>query len=226
MATPPQPPMFQKQSQQQNKSRGCFVGGAIAVGIVGFMMFAFIFMVGIFASVADVANDSIKEISIDDEFLNSQDKIAIIDIKGVIGGKELSAELVISELRKAQNDDDVKAIILDMNTPGGEVTASDEIHHEIQKFRKTGRKVITCMHSMGASGGYLIAAGTDHIIANKVTLTGSFGVIMSTYNYAKLLDKIGVQAVTYKSGNMKDFLSGSRVRTPQEQKPLWTERAC
>jgi protease-4 len=111
---------------------------------------------------------------------------------------------------------DVVAIILDMDTPGGEVTASDELHREVLRCRDAGKPVVTCMRAMGASGGYFIAAGSDWIVANRLTMTGSVGVIISTLNYKELFAKVGLDSEVYRSGDMKDMLNGARARRPDE----------
>ena len=147
--------------------------------------------------------------------------IAVINIKGVIGESSdysmVSPTRIIPVLKSLQENQDVKALILDMDSPGGEVTASDEIHAALLAFKEKKKiPVITCMHSMGASGGYYIAAASDYIIANRNTFTGSIGVIISSLNVTQLLDKIGVSAETYRSGDMKDMLSPTRPRTQKE----------
>ena len=152
---------------------------------------------------------------------NAQATIAVVDVKGVIVSSEhvdvASVPRITAALKQAAARPDVVAVVLDMNTPGGEVTASDEIHNAVQQVRGAGKPVITCMRSLAASGGYYIAAGTDYIVANRLTITGSIGVLMSSVNYAELLDKIGVQADFYKSGEMKDLLNGAVERSPEEQ---------
>jgi protease-4 len=126
-------------------------------------------------------------------------------------------DAIVKVLEAARKDRNVVAIILDMDTPGGGVVASEEVHHAVQQARDAGTPVVTCMHSMGASGGYLIAAGTDHIVANRLTLTGSVGVVVGTLNYAGLFGKIGLESEVYKSGEMKDMLHGGRERTEAEK---------
>jgi len=151
----------------------------------------------------------------------AKDKIAVIDVKGLIMAERLydgaSAVNICEALKAAADDPAVRAVVLDMNTPGGEITASDEIHQAVKALRNTGKPVVTCMRSLGASGGYFIAAASDWIVANRLTLTGSVGVIVSGFNVAGLLDKVGVRATTYKSGAMKDMLSATRPATPQEE---------
>jgi protease-4 len=168
----------------------------------------------------EAAGNRISEEVITPAAFGTKKKIAVIDVKGVIlsGGSMRSADSrrITFELAAARRDPDVVAIVLDMNTPGGEVTASDEIHREVLRCRDSGKPVVTCMRSIGASGGYYIAAGSNWIVANRLTLTGSIGVIISTVNYKELFTKIGLRSEVYRSGEMKDMLSGARDRRPEE----------
>jgi protease IV len=146
----------------------------------------------------------------------SLNKLAIIDVSGVImPGK--NNDILIDMIKAAGADDNIKGIILNMDTPGGGVTATDVVYNEIQKLRKDGKKVITCMQSMAASGGYYLAAGTDYIVANKTTITGSIGVIISTWNGKEMMAKIGVKPQIFKSGRLKDGLSPGRDATVEEK---------
>ena len=150
-------------------------------------------------------------------------KIAVIPVKGILTGSEdrgLSSNTAISGticnmIREAEKDNSIKAVIVHLDTPGGEVTASDEIYHALTILRKK-KPVIACMNSICASGGYYIAAACHPIFAHKLTLTGSIGVIISTCNYKGLFDKLGLKAEVYTSGAMKDMLNGARERTPRE----------
>ena len=152
------------------------------------------------------------------------DRIAVIDVNGLITSDENAslrtcavAKNICKKLQQAANDKTVKGIIINLNTPGGEVTASDEIYRKILLVRKK-KPVTAMMNSMCASGGYYIAAACSPIITNKYTLTGSIGVIISTWNYKGLFDKIGVKSEVYTSGKMKDMLNGGRERTAEEEK--------
>jgi protease-4 len=98
-----------------------------------------------------------------------------------------------------------------VDSPGGEVLASDEIAKAIEKFQNTSHKpVIVSMGSLAASGGYYVSAPSRWIVANDMTITGSIGVIMGTWNYRGLMNKVGIRPFTFKSGKFKDMLSGSR----------------
>src|SRR5471030_867458 len=113
------------------------------------------------------------------------------------------------ELKQAVADDRVKAIIVRINSPGGEVVASDLIYRAVVEAREH-KPVVACIDSVGASGGYYVAVGADYIIATDMTITGSIGVIMQTLTFQGLMDKIGVQAHTFKSGKYKDLLNPAR----------------
>jgi protease IV len=146
----------------------------------------------------------------------SDNKIAVIDVDGVImsadgrGGMSMP-EFIREQLRTARKDDDVKAVILKINSPGGEVLAADEINAAIRDFQDKSKKpVIASMQTLAASGGYYVAAPCRWIVANELTITGSIGVIMHGYNYRGLMNKIGIKPDVYKSGKFKDMLSGDR----------------
>ena len=146
----------------------------------------------------------------------SANKIAVIPIEGIItsmqqrGGYNL-VEVVKAQLKKAQEDDRVEAVLLRVDSPGGEVLASDDISKAIKKFQDdSGKPVIVSMGSLAASGGYYVSAPSQWIVANELTTTGSIGVIMSAWNYRGLMNKVGVRPFTFKSGKYKDMLSGSR----------------
>ena len=145
------------------------------------------------------------------------DKIVVIPIDGVITGQVMEqggyslVTVIKEELRRAQKDRDVKAVILKVDSPGGEVLASDDIAKAIRDFQmKSGKPVIVSMGSLAASGGYYVSAPCRWIVANELTITGSIGVIMHGLNYRGLLDKIGVRPEVFKSGKYKDMLSGTK----------------
>jgi protease-4 len=141
------------------------------------------------------------------------DKIAIVEIKGVI----TQSSGIIEELQLYLEDEGVKAIILRIDSPGGGVGPAQEIHREISKI-KSKKKVVTSMGSVAASGGYYIACVSDLIVANPGTITGSIGVIMQFSNLEELLKKIGIKGVVLKSGEHKDIGSPFREMTPEEKK--------
>jgi protease-4 len=151
------------------------------------------------------------------EHTNVDSKIAVITVNGVIASSEEDhtgmtlQEYIDEQLKAAQNDSDVKAVILKVDSPGGEVLASDEINASLRRFQDSSHKpVVVSMGTLAASGGYYISAPARWIVANELTITGSIGVIMHGYNYRKLMDKVGLRPHVYKSGKFKDMLSGER----------------
>ncbi len=141
------------------------------------------------------------------------DKIAIVEIKGVI----TESTEIIEEIRQYQDDAKVKAIILRIDSPGGGVGPSQEIHREVLKVKKR-KKILTSMGSVAASGGYYIACASDFIVANPGTITGSIGVVMEFTNLEELLKKIGIKGVVLKGGEHKDIGSPFREMTPEEKR--------
>ncbi len=143
------------------------------------------------------------------------DKIAVVDIKGVI----TSSRNIIEQIDAYKEDDGVKAIILRINSPGGSVGPSQEIYGEVLKAREK-KKVIASIASVGASGGYYVACASDLIVANPGTITGSIGVVMEFSNVEELLKKIGLRSYVIKSGRHKDIGSPLRQMTPEEKSIL------
>jgi protease-4 len=159
-------------------------------------------------------------------------KIALIDIDGIITSMGIGrrgrsmVELIDDQLKMAARDHAVKAVILKVDSPGGEVMASDDISRALLDFQEQNLKpVVVDMGGMGASGGYYVSAPCQWIVANDLTMTGSIGVIMSTFNYRGLLDKVGIYPQVFKSGKFKDMLRGSKKLDeidPEETRMLQT----
>lgn len=146
--------------------------------------------------------------------LSTEDRIALIRVEGVI----MDSQVTVGELRRFSENPSVKAIVLRIDSPGGGVVPSQEIHDAVKRVRtKNNKTVIASMGSVAASGGYYIAAATDRIVANPGTLTGSIGVIMETANVEGLLQKIGVEGVVIKSGKFKDVGSPLRKMSEEER---------
>jgi protease IV len=149
--------------------------------------------------------------------LSGQERVGLIRVEGVI----LDAQATIGELKHYSENPLVKAIVLRIDSPGGGVVPSQEIHDAVKRVKnKSNKAVITSMGTVAASGGYYIAAATDRIIANPGSLTGSIGVIMETANLEGLLKKIGVEGVVIKSGRFKDVGSPLRKMSDEERKLL------
>ena len=205
------------------KRFGC-LGVCIVVLLCLSLLFNLAFIVGDLFGIAAGGGGGRKfrEVVINEPSPKVTSKIAVIRLTGMISSFEsvllggTTPEEIKQQFRQALEDKSVRAIILAIDSPGGEVTASDEIYNIVKKARAV-KKVVVSMGSLAASGGYYAALGGDHIIAHDTTFTGSIGVIMQTLNYGELFGKVGLQMVTFKSGKFKDMLSGSRPITPEER---------
>lgn len=155
------------------------------------------------------------------------ERIALIEVSGVLMNAhtpglfsegEHPVSLLAENLTIAANDSRVKGVVLRINSPGGTVTASDTIYHEIREFkRKTGKPVIAYFQDVAASGAYYLACAADEIIAQRTTVTGSIGVIMQMMDVTGTLTKIGVTADAIKSGPNKDAGSPFRRMKAEER---------
>lgn len=160
--------------------------------------------------------------------LSRGDAVGIIRIEGAITGDassgwsstETSTDEVLAAIREAASRDDIKAVVLRINSPGGSAVAAQEIGIELDKLRAKGKPVITSMGDTCASGGYWIACSTDYIMANSTTMTGSIGVIMQLTNLEGLFGKLGISQEAIKSGEYKDIGSSSRQLKPEERQLL------
>lgn len=137
------------------------------------------------------------------------DKVAVVKIEGVITDPS-ETNLQLKEIRER---DDIKAVVIRIDTPGGAVGPSQEIYAEIKRLKKT-KKVVASMGTIAASGGYYAAVAADRIVANPGTITGSIGVIVEFVNAEELLSKLGLKGYTIKSGRFKD--AGSPLRAMEE----------
>jgi protease-4 len=157
-------------------------------------------------------------------------KVLLLDLSGVLAEDSVSLSLgappprvpllarVREELRKAEEDDRVRAVIVRVNSPGGTITASDILYREILGFKQRRKvPVIAALMDVAASGGYYVALAADTIVAHPTSVTGSIGVMMITVNTQGLLEKIGVAPLTIKSGDKKDAGSPFRPLTPDER---------
>jgi protease-4 len=153
---------------------------------------------------------------------SGKDKVVQLTAEGVIAEKVgfsggIASGSFISQLEQIKKDEKVRAVVIRVNSPGGEVVASDEIHSKIVEIKEAKKKVIISMGSMAASGGYYISAPADYIFANPATMTGSLGVIFSIANYEKAAEWLGYKQNTIKSGEYKDIASPLREMKPEEQ---------
>ena len=145
-----------------------------------------------------------------------RDVVGLVRIKGGI----FDSRAVISNLGKLRRTPRVKSLLLRINSPGGAVGPTQEIYEEVQRFRRTGRKVVASLGSVAASGGYYIAAAADKIYANPGTITGSIGVIMVIPNAEKMIDALGLKFTIIKSAPHKDLGSPLRKMGKKDRKIL------
>lgn len=201
--------------------------------LVALFLFSPIFVIG--CAIVNVpffpSVQELQECVVDGE---GNSKILLIDISGLISEKERNTSgglregtSIVTEVKealiKAESDDAICGLILRINSPGGTVTASDIIHHELKLFKeKTGVRITACLMDVGASGGYYVATAADEIIAHPTTITGSIGVITLRFNVEGLLSRIGIKEETVKSGDKKDIWSPFRPSTPEERKIIQT----
>ncbi|WP_210364915.1 signal peptide peptidase SppA [Bacillus sp. REN3] len=209
---------------------GVAAGLLIASTVINFLSaFAFSDEENAFTDLFAMAGGNITEEIIEEGDMMS--KIAVLSIDGVIqdtgdAGSFFESPLYnhrtfMEQLDYVKESDDVKAIVLRVNSPGGGVVESAEVHDKIKEIQKETKKpVYVSMGSMAASGGYYVSAPADKIFASPETLTGSLGVIMQGINYAGLAEKYGVDFVTIKSGPYKDIMSPAREMTEEERKIL------
>ncbi len=217
---PPLTGLRQPATGRPRKSRGWMIAS-----IVLFCLLALSLLANLSGWLGDIFSESgmleqsagprLQEVVI--EPAHSRNKIAVINIGGLImsdsfdGSSVGLVDLIRYQLKRAAQDDQVRAVLLKVDSPGGEVLASDEIYRALLKFQKDTKKpIVASMGTVAASGGYYVSVPCQWIVANEMTITGSIGVIMSTFNYRGLMDKIGLRPEVFKSGKYKDMLRGSK----------------
>jgi protease-4 len=152
--------------------------------------------------------------------------LALLKLEGVIMESTDAANIsygynhrvFLKQLENAFSRQDISGVIIQINSPGGGVYESDEIYNRLLELKEKYQKpLVVYMSQEAASGGYYVAMAADKIYANRNTLTGSIGVIIRTYNYQQLADKIGIKDITFKSGEQKDMLNPMRPLNEQEK---------
>jgi len=159
---------------------------------------------------------------------SEQSKVVLIQIHGVIMSSSRGAlvdrtanpERLRWQVEKASSDPGVKGVIVEINSPGGEVTASDVMYDQLNALKVDHKRVVALLGSVAASGGYYVAAAADRIVAHPTTITGSLGVLMHAPHVVGLFEKLGLKVTVLKSARtpMKDIFSPTREMTPEEQK--------
>ncbi len=169
----------------------------------------FLFLLAVFALVYFTVRSQQK-----DTFAGFGDKIAVVDLEGVI----LSPKDTVEQLRKYGDDSSIKAIIIHVNSPGGGAAASEEIYREVLRIRDVKKKrIVASIESVGASGAYYVSSATNKIFADQASVVGSIGVIMELYNYEELMKWAKLKAIVLKAGEFKDTGSPVRELTPAER---------
>lgn len=216
-------------SRKRSRRWGLWVGGAIAVLLLFLTVGTVLLVVLLGPGGSGGGGSAQAPETFEEEYVSGEgpEKIAVVPVQGTIGSEEpggaLAAPAATPEglrngLRQAAEDRSVRAVILEINSPGGGVTASAQMREEILDFKETSKKpVVVSMGDTAASGGYYISAPADSIVANESTLTGSLGVIFSLLNYEEAEKKLGLEEVVIKSGEFKDIGSPSREITPDER---------
>lgn len=151
--------------------------------------------------------------------MESQNKIAIISVDGTIMSP--LTDQVIKSVKQAKKDNDVKAVLLSVDSPGGLVADSHQIHHELKLLSESGKPVYVVMKRMAASGGLYVAMGAGpeaKIFAEPTCWTGSIGVIIPRFDLSGLAEKYGVSSEPLKTGKFKDSLSPFRELDEEEKK--------
>lgn len=136
-----------------------------------------------------------------------------------LGSTRSSSQLALMAIRRATQDKDVKAIVMDVNSGGGGITASDTLYKALIDFKESqsGRVVVAMCGDVAASGAYYVALAADHIVAHPTTITGSIGVLMQGLNVRELSEKVGIKDVTIKSGENKDLMNPFRDVSPEQE---------
>ena len=177
--------------------------GVIALGLIAMSVF--------FASLA-------RTIGMDSDSGSGSfatDSIAVIDVSGVI--TDADTDKIDKQLEKYGDNDNIKAILLHIDSPGGGAAASQEIYHEVMRIREQKhKKIVASVESVGASGAYYIASACDKIYANPASVVGSIGVIMEWTNYGDLMKWAKLKPVVISHGELKDAGDPTRDMTPQE----------
>lgn len=185
-------------------------------------VFLFLGVVGSVANLEGGAGDIAEDVVVSGKG-PMPDQIAVISISGEIsgGGSYASGTDTVGDiagqLRYAVENDRVKGVILQIDSPGGGLTAGDTLHNEVTRLKTAGKPVVVLVGDMAASGGYYIAAPADEIIAGPTSLVGSFGVIMSHMQVNELMQKVGVRVEPIKSTAMKDIGSPFREMSEEEK---------
>ena len=213
-------------SSGRSRRRGLLVGGVIALGLLLLTVGTIVLVLLTGPGDRDGRGSAAGPQNFEERYVSGEgpDRIAVLPIAGQIssaqdssiGSQTATPQTFRDQLTQAAEDDRVKAVVVEVNSPGGGVVASQQMHKSIQEFKEeTSKPVIVSMSETAASGGYYLATAADRIVANETTLTGSLGVIFSYLNLTEAAEEYGVEQEVIKSGPYKDI--GSPTREPTEE---------
>ncbi|WP_173917342.1 signal peptide peptidase SppA [Halobacillus sp. Marseille-Q1614] len=210
----------------------------IAIGIAAGLLLIGVLTQSIGFLMSDTFNESRNMFTEDEgpkekvvENGSNSNRIAHLTVDGTIisgegsnpfSGEGYNHEQFMKQLEAIKNDSTVKGVLLYVNSPGGGVFESAEIHDKLQEIKEQDKKLYVSMGGMAASGGYYISAPADQIFASEETFTGSLGVIMQSINYQELANEYGVKFNTIKSGQFKDIMSPTKEMTEEDREILQT----
>jgi protease-4 len=232
---PATPPSYAVTTRKSNNNRRGCLWAALILGGLGLLTLGSIFVALRNGGGNRVVSGggSPAPIEWDEEYISGEgaEKVVVLPVKGVIGpddggGGLLDAgaatpDALRTQLRQAADDPAVRAVVLEVDSPGGGVVESAQMHRAIADFKRNSRKpVVVSMGATAASGGYYISTAADRILAHRSTLTGSLGVILSYLNYGDAARRYGLEEVVIKSGRFKDIGSPTRDLTPPERQIL------
>src|SRR5688572_14833382 len=173
------------------------------------------------------SSQTLREITVEAGRGWSPKKIAIIEVEGMLlnartGGflqaQENDVSLFAQQLKKAEADPAVRAIVLRINSPGGTVSASDLMYDEINRFKQRSKKpVIASAQDIAASGAYYLACASDRIVVQPTSVIGSIGVVFNTFDLTGTLEKVGARSNVIKSGPLKDMGSPFKAMAEDER---------
>lgn len=215
------------ENRPRRRKRGWIIGGIVAAGLLVLTVgsVALVLLVGLGGT--DGGGSAGAPIAFEEEYIQGEgsDKIAVIPVEGTISAADSSVTEQLptttpdglrDALRQAEDDESVVAVVLEINSPGGGATASDQMYRQILDFKESSEKpVVAYFGGVAASGGYYIATAADEIVSERTALTGSLGVILPLLNFSEAADEFGVDQNAITSGEFKNM--GSRFEELSKQ---------
>ncbi len=212
--------------------RGLLIGGVIALGLLLLTIGTIALVLVAGAGGREGGGRAAAPQNFEERYVSGEgpDRIAVLPVtgqissaQGTVGSQTATPQTFRDQLTQAAEDDRVKGVVVEVNSPGGGVVASQQMRKSILDFKEeAGKPVIVSMSETAASGGYYLATAADRIVANETTLTGSLGVIFSYLNLEEAAEEYGVEQEVIKSGPYKDIGSPTREPTEEELEILQT----